>query len=92
MLVRVWVPLGAGSGRCYRMVWDHGWVSDLFGLPWGTVAFLDISLLRRLILYLDVCVVDNRGEAYERLEYYAARDYAAVLPEASDWLAGHAGV
>ncbi len=58
----------------------------------GSVLFMDmtvvhgssvnISPLRRLLLYVNVCPTDNRGETYERPEYYAARDFAAV--EAGD--------
>ena len=37
---------------------------------------VNITPLRRVILYLNVSTVDNRGESYERPEYYAARDFA----------------
>ena len=39
---------------------------------------VNISPLRRLLLYVNVCSVDNRGESYVRPEYYAARDFDAV--------------
>lgn len=39
---------------------------------------VNISPLRRLLLYINVCPVDNRGESYERPEYYAARDFSPV--------------
>ena len=39
---------------------------------------VNISPLRRLILYVNVCPTDNRGESYERPEYYAARDFSPV--------------
>ncbi|MEM7091434.1 MAG: phytanoyl-CoA dioxygenase family protein [Actinomycetota bacterium] len=54
----------------------------------GSVLFMDmtvvhgssvnISPLRRLLLYVNVCPTDNRGETYTRPEYYAARDFSAV--------------
>lgn len=45
---------------------------------------VNISPLRRLLLYVNVCPVDNRGESYERPEYYAARDFSAVQPASDD--------
>jgi ectoine hydroxylase len=39
---------------------------------------VNISPLRRLLLYVNVCPVDNRGESYERPEYYAARDFSPI--------------
>ena len=42
---------------------------------------VNISPLRRLVLYVNVCHVDNRGESYERPEYYAARDFSAIVPD-----------
>lgn len=60
--------------------------------PAGSVLFMDMTVvhgstvnitpLRRVILYLNVSTVDNRGETFERPEYYAARDFSAI--EASD--------
>ena len=47
---------------------------------------VNISPLRRLVLYVNVCAVDNRGETYTRPEYYAARDFSAVQPGADDCL------
>lgn len=56
--------------------------------PAGSVLFMDmtvvhgssvnISPLRRLVLYVNVCPTDNRGESFERPEYYAARDFEPV--------------
>jgi ectoine hydroxylase len=56
----------------------------------GSVVFMDmtivhgstvnISPLRRLLLYVNVCPVDNRGESFERPEYYAARDFSPIVP------------
>jgi ectoine hydroxylase len=51
---------------------------------------VNISPLRRLLLYVNVCPVDNRGESYERPEYYAARDFSAVQPAGQDCLLAHA--
>jgi ectoine hydroxylase len=45
---------------------------------------VNISPLRRLLLYVNVCPVDNRGESYERPEYYAARDFSPVQPARDD--------
>ncbi len=42
---------------------------------------VNISPLRRLILYVNVCPVDNRGESYERPEYYAARNFEPLVSE-----------
>lgn len=39
---------------------------------------VNISPYRRLLLYINVCPVDNRGESFERPEYYAARDFSAI--------------
>jgi len=45
---------------------------------------VNISPLRRLLLYINVCPVDNRGESYERAEYYAARDFSPVQAASPD--------
>lgn len=47
---------------------------------------VNISPLRRLLLYINVCPTDNRGESFERPEYYAARDFSAVEPAPADCL------
>jgi len=39
---------------------------------------INITPLSRVILYLNVSAVDNRGETYERPEYYAARDFSPL--------------
>lgn len=39
-----------------------------------------------MILYLNVCTVDNCGTAYRRPEYLAARDFSAIRPAAEDCL------
>ncbi|MEM7341703.1 MAG: phytanoyl-CoA dioxygenase family protein [Actinomycetota bacterium] len=64
-------------------------ITDITGTA-GSVLFMDmtvvhgssvnISPLRRLLLYVNVCPVDNRGERYERPEYYAARDFSPIQP------------
>jgi ectoine hydroxylase len=62
----------------------------------GSVVFMDmtvvhgssvnISPLRRLILYVNVSSVDNRGETFERPEYYAARDFSPLTALEPDCL------
>lgn len=47
---------------------------------------VNISPLRRLLLYLNVSAVDNRGESFERPEYYAARDFSPLRPLGEDCL------
>jgi len=47
---------------------------------------VNISPLRRLLLYINVCPVDNRGESYERPEYYAARNFDPVQATTPDCL------
>ncbi len=74
---------------------------DTYGLeaitgPAGSVLLMDmtvvhgssvnISPLRRLILYINVCPTDNRGESYQRPEYYAARDFSPLESHGSDCL------
>jgi len=70
-----------------RLAHEHG-IEPILG-PAGSVLFMDMTVvhgssvnitpLRRVILYLNVSTVDNRGETYERPEYYAARDFSPVL-------------
>lgn len=47
---------------------------------------VNITPLRRVILYLNVSTVDNRGETYERPEYYAARDFSPIEPAGENCL------
>ena len=64
--------------------------------PAGTMLLMDmtvvhgssvnISPLRRLLLYVNVSTVDNRGESFVRPEYYAARDFAPLTALKSDCL------
>ena len=73
---------------------EHG-VEAIMG-PAGSLLLMDMTVvhgstinitpLRRIILYLNVSAVDNRGETYERPEYYAARDFSPVLPYDEDCL------
>ena len=77
-----------------RLVSDYG-LASITGTA-GSMLLMDmtvvhgssvnISPLRRLVLYVNVCPVDNRGESYERPEYYAARDFSPVQPAAADCL------
>ncbi len=83
-----------------RLVGEHG--LETITATAGSVLLMDmtvvhgssvnISPLRRLLLYVNVCPVDNRGESYERPEYYAARDFSAIVPESPDCLARYAEV
>jgi ectoine hydroxylase len=64
--------------------------------PAGSVLFLNMQVvhgstvnitpLRRVILYLNVCRTDNRGERFERPEYLAARDFSPIEPAPADCL------
>ncbi|MFM9598109.1 hypothetical protein ACKI1O_53600, partial [Streptomyces scabiei] len=47
---------------------------------------VNITPFRRIILYLNVCATDNRGETFARPEYLAARNFAAIEPLGSDCL------
>lgn len=77
-----------------RLVADYG-LEEITGSA-GSVLLMDmtvvhgssvnISPLRRLVLYVNVCPTDNRGETFERAEYYAARDFSALEPLDSDCL------
>lgn len=69
-----------------QLVSEHG--LEAIDGPAGSLLLMDmtvvhgssvnISPLRRVILYLNVSAVDNRGETYERPEYYAARDFSPL--------------
>jgi len=77
-----------------RLVDDHG-LLDITA-PAGSLLLMDmtvvhgssvnISPLRRLLLYVNVCPVDNCGTAFERPEYYAARDFSPIQPADPDVL------
>ncbi|MBH66782.1 MAG: hypothetical protein CMM58_00355 [Rhodospirillaceae bacterium] len=47
---------------------------------------VNITPLRRLLLYVNVSTVDNRGESFVRPEYYAARDFSPLIALKSDCL------
>ncbi len=74
---------------------------DKYGLehitgPAGSIVFMNMQVvhgstvnitpLKRVILYLNVCTTDNQGTAFARPEYLAARDFSAIEPLASDCL------
>ncbi len=77
-----------------RLVDEYG--LEAITAPAGSVLLMDmtvvhgssvnISPLRRLVLYVNVCPVDNRGESYTRPEYYAARDFSPIEPAPADHL------
>ena len=55
----------------------------------GTVVHgssVNITPLRRLVLYINVTRTDNRGESFERPEHYAARDFSPLRAAAPDCL------
>ena len=64
--------------------------------PAGSVVFMNMQVvhgstvnitpLRRVILYLNVCTTDNCGTAFRRPEYLAARDFSALQPAGEDCL------
>ncbi|SLN73053.1 phytanoyl-CoA dioxygenase family protein [Oceanibacterium hippocampi] len=64
--------------------------------PAGSVLFMNMNVvhgstvnitpLRRVILYLNVCSVDNCGRSFKRPEYLAARDFSPILPLGEDCL------
>lgn len=64
--------------------------------PAGSVLFMNMNVvhgstvnitpLRRVILYLNVCTVDNRGTTFKRPEYLAARDFSPLRPLGEDCL------
>ena len=74
---------------------------DRYGLehitgPAGSVVFMNMQVvhgstvnitpLRRVILYLNVCTVDNCGTAFRRPEYLAARDFNPLQAAAENCL------
>jgi ectoine hydroxylase len=77
-----------------RLVEQHG--LDAITGSAGSVVLMDMTVvhgssinitpLRRLVLYINVCPVDNRGESYERPEYYAARDFSPIEALPADCL------
>ena len=74
---------------------------DKYGLehitgPAGSIVFMNMQVvhgstvnitpLKRVILYLNVCTTDNQGTSFARPEYLAARDFSAIEPLAQDCL------
>lgn len=64
--------------------------------PAGSVVFMNMQVvhgstvnitpLKRVILYLNVCATDNQGTTFARPEYLAARDFRPITPLAQDCL------
>ncbi len=77
-----------------RLVGAHG-LEAVTGAA-GSVLFMNMNVvhgstvnitpLRRVILYLNVCAVDNRGTTFARPAYLAARDFSAIEPLGEDCL------
>jgi ectoine hydroxylase len=78
---------------------------DKYGLehitgPAGSIVFMNMQVvhgstvnitpLKRVILYLNVCTVDNQGTAFVRPNYLAARDFSPISPMADDCLTSFA--
>lgn len=73
---------------------EHG-IEPIMG-PAGSVLLMDMTVvhgstvnitpLRRVILYLNVSVISNKGESYERPEYYAARDFSPIIASGNNCL------
>lgn len=76
------------------LVEEHG-LESITG-PAGSLLLMDMTVvhgstinitpLGRTILYINVASVDNKGETYERPEYYAARDFSPLIAANSDCL------
>ena len=79
---------------------------DRYGLehitgPAGSVVFMNMQVvhgstvnitpLKRVILYLNVCTIDNRGTSFQRPEYLAARDFRPLEAAADNCLTALAG-
>jgi len=47
---------------------------------------VNITPLRRVILYLNVCTIDNRGQSFARPEHLATRDFSAIEKLGADCL------
>jgi ectoine hydroxylase len=47
---------------------------------------VNITPLKRVILYLNVCTTDNQGTTFARPEYLAARDFNPIRSLPSDCL------
>lgn len=51
---------------------------------------INITPLRRLVLYVNVCPVTNQGRSFTRPEYYAARDFSPIVAHPAGALAAMA--
>ena len=77
-----------------EMVESHG-VEAVMG-PAGTVSFMQINMvhgssvnitpLRRVLLYLILSAIDNRGETFQRPAWRATRDFTPLEPLGEDCL------
>ena len=77
---------------------EDGGIEAVLG-PAGTAAFMQINIvhgssvnitpLRRVLLYLIVSAVDNRGDSGKRPEWRASRDYSPLEPLGRDCLLKH---
>lgn len=78
---------------------------DKYGLehltgPAGSIVFMNMQVvhgstvnitpLKRVILYLNVCSTDNQGTAFVRPEYLAARDFSPIEALAEDCISSFA--
>ena len=82
-----------------RLVRTHG-LEAITG-PAGSVLFMNMNVvhgstvnitpLRRVIVYFNVSTVDNRGETFVRPPYLAARDFSAIEPLDEDCLTSFLG-
>jgi ectoine hydroxylase len=80
--------------RMSQLISDYG-LEHITG-PAGSVVFMNMQVvhgstvnitpLKRVILYLNVCTTDNCGTAFRRPEYLAARDFNALAPAGEDCL------
>ncbi len=77
-----------------RLVGDHG--LEAIEATAGSLLFMNMTVvhgssvnitpLRRLLLYINVSTVDNRGETFARAEYHAARDFTPLEALSEDCL------
>ena len=77
-----------------EMVEKHG-VEAVMG-PAGTVSFMQVNMvhgssvnitpLRRVLLYLILSAIDNRGESFRRPAWRATRDFTPLEPLGEDCL------
>lgn len=78
-----------------QLVDTHG-IESITG-PAGSMLLMDMTVvhgstvnitpLRRLVLYINVCPVTNQGHSFTRPEYYAARDFSPVVAHSPGALA-----